>query len=230
MGIAAKLKKKVIGEGVVRPAPLDVPNDPHLVLAPVTGRLVAMEDVPDAPLAAGLLGEAFGVWPADEDTCAVYAPISGTITGAVPSSISIEADDGTQVTLRVGIDTQEMRGEGFTMFVGRRGDVVTAGECIMRFDRRKVAKAGHKDVVAAVVTNPGRFAAFLRTPAGPIEAGQAGMRLEPKESRGDGDGVAPAAAADAEKAADPTHGPVAGTASGSAAPQSASAGSAAGEA
>lgn len=205
MGIGSKLKRKVIGEGVRRPEALDVPDDSHLVLAPVTGRLVAMEDVPDAPLAAGLIGEAFGVWPADEDTCAVYAPISGTITGAVPSAINIEADDGAQVTLRVGIDTQEMRGEGFTMFVGRRGDVVRAGECIMCFDRRKVAKAGHEDVVVAVVTNPGRFGGFSRMPAGPVAAGEPGMRLEPK------DGAAQRAAA---SAAEP--GPAAAPATGKA--------------
>lgn len=177
MGIGARVKEKVIGKGVSRPEPLSVPQEPGLVLSPVSGELVAMEDIPDAPVAAGLLGEAFGVWPADEPVCAVYAPISGTITGAVPSSVGLEADDGTQVLLRIGIGTQEMRGAGFTLFVGRHGDVVEAGECIMQFDRRKVEKAGLKDVIVTIVTNPGHFASVGRVPAGSVTAGSAALTL-----------------------------------------------------
>lgn len=180
MGIGARLKRKVIGRGVARPAPLDAAQVAGTVLAPVTGELVAMEDIPDAPLAAGLLGEAVGVWPSDEPVCAVYAPISGTITGAVPSTVTIEADDGTKLLLRIGLGTQEMRGQGFTLFVGRRGDVVEAGECILQFDRRKVEKAGLKDIVCAVVTNPGHFSGVSRVPAGRVAAGSAALTLAPR--------------------------------------------------
>lgn len=188
MGFGARLRRRVIGDGVERPRPLEVSQRPGTVLAPVTGELVEMEDIPDAPVAAGLLGEAVGFWPADEPTCEVYAPISGTIVGAVPSQVSIEADDGTRLTLNIGIDTQEMRGEGFTLFVGRRGDVVEAGECIMRFDRRKVAKAGHKDVVAAIVTNPGHFVGFARAGTGPVRAGETALTFEPRHQAEGGEG------------------------------------------
>lgn len=179
MGILDRFKKKV-GGGIQQPDPLDVDVAPGTVIAPASGELVAMEDIPDAVFAAGLMGEAVGIWPEDGN---VYAPISGTVTAAVSYAVGIEADDGTQVLLHIGLGTAEMRGNGFTMFVGRHGDVIEAGECLVSFDRHKVEKAGHKDIVITVVTNPGHFARVEAVPAGAIRAGDAVLTLTPKASR-----------------------------------------------
>lgn len=119
------------------------------VLSAVSGRLVAMRDIPDPVFASGALGVCAGVWP-EEDV--VFAPVSGTVTAAMPHAVGIATDDGLELLVHAGIDTVEMRGDGFELYCGR-GDRVEAGDALMAFSRAKVAKAGYQDIVICVVTN-----------------------------------------------------------------------------
>lgn len=167
MGILGRVRHKVIGEGVRQPPALDATYESGRVLAPATGELVAMEDIPDAPFAAGLRGEAVGIWP---DGGVVYAPVTGTVTQAMSHALVMETDDGLEVLVHVGVDVVEMRGEGFHGFC-RKGDVVGVGECLLTFDRAKVAKAGHPDIVVVSVAGK-RIERAERVPAGAVRAGE----------------------------------------------------------
>lgn len=123
------------------------------VLSAVTGRLVAMRDIPDPVFASGALGVCAGVWP-EEDV--VFAPVSGVVTAAMPHAMVIATDDGLELLVHAGIDTVELRGDGFELYRGR-GDRVRAGDALMAFSRAKVAKAGYQDIVICVVANSDRY-------------------------------------------------------------------------
>lgn len=127
---------------------------PVILCAPVSGRVVAMADVPDPVFAGGMLGEGCGVWPSDSVVC---APVAGTVSAAMSHAVGIMGDDGVEVLVHVGLDTVEMAGEGFELLV-KPGDYISAGHPLVRIDRDKIAAAGYKDCVVLAVSNSAELA------------------------------------------------------------------------
>ena len=127
---------------------------PVILCAPVSGRVVAMADVPDPVFAGGMLGEGCGVWPSDSVVC---APVAGTVSAAMSHAVGIMGDDGVEVLVHVGLDTVEMAGEGFELLV-KPGDYNSAGQPLVRIDRDKIAAAGYMDCVVLAVSNSAELA------------------------------------------------------------------------
>lgn len=131
------------------PAPVEVEAASGVLFSPASGRVVPMSDVPDPVFAEGLLGKGCAVWPTDS---VVFAPATGTVTVALSHAVGVAADDGAEVLVHVGLDTVEMNGAGFTLFV-KVGDRVLAGQPLMRIDRKAIQEAGHPDCVVLAVSN-----------------------------------------------------------------------------
>lgn len=123
--------------------------DPLQILSPATGRVVRMADIPDPVFSEGMVGVSVGVWPDDDE---VRCPVDGTVTAAMPHAYGISTPGGVEVIVHVGVDTVEMRGEGFDVRVAK-GLRVLAGQTLVRVDRGKVSQAGYPDVVILVVSN-----------------------------------------------------------------------------
>ena len=115
------------------------------------GKVIPYTDIPDPTFAAGTLGQGVGIQPEDEY---VYAPIDGEISSVAESkhAIGISGENDMEVLIHVGVDTVEMKGDGFEDFV-KEGDKVKKGQRIMKFDREKIQKAGHPDTVVLLLTN-----------------------------------------------------------------------------
>ena len=88
----------------------------------------------------------------------VYAPMDGEIVSVADSkhAIGICDDNDQELLIHVGIDTVEMKGDGFTPFVAE-GDKVTKGQKILEFDLAKIAAAGHPNTVVVLLTNSDDF-------------------------------------------------------------------------
>ena len=121
------------------------------VLAPVDGAATPLSEVPDPVFAQGMLGPGMAVKPSEG---VIYAPVTGTVTSAVETghALGLTSDDGMEVLIHVGVDTVEMRGDGFHVLVSK-GDRVEAGTPLITFDREKIRAAGHDDVVMVSVMN-----------------------------------------------------------------------------
>ncbi|MBK8464084.1 MAG: PTS glucose transporter subunit IIA [Nigerium sp.] len=121
------------------------------VAAPIAGRLIALADVPDPVFSSGMMGAGVGIVPSDGT---VYAPLSGTVVAAMASghAYGIRGDDGVEVLVHVGIDTVNMKGEGFEMKVAK-GDRVEAGQVLAVVDLAAVKAAGHPTTTVMIVTN-----------------------------------------------------------------------------
>ena len=133
-------------------APAGVPA--LTIMAPLTGIIVPMEEIPDPAFAEGILGSCVGIEPPEGrgEVC-LLAPMDGTVTQCSDTghAVGITAADGkTAVLLHAGIDTVEMRGEGFTLQV-REGDSITAGTPVLTMDTAKVRAAGHPCTVIVIV-------------------------------------------------------------------------------
>ena len=120
------------------------------VLQPVRGNVIAREAIPDDTLASGILGDGVGIEPTDG---LVVAPFDGTISSVADSrhAVAVEAG-GMELLIHVGVDTVNMKGDGFTCLV-KEGDKVKTGQPLIRFDRAKIKAAGYSDTVAVLLTN-----------------------------------------------------------------------------
>lgn len=126
--------------------------DEELVLyAPIQGKAIPREEIPDETFASGILGDGIGIEP---DTGKVTAPFDGEISSLAETchAIGISGPGGMEVLIHVGIDTVKMDGDGFTLFV-KEGDSVKAGQKLMEFDMDKIKKAGYSTVSAVLLTN-----------------------------------------------------------------------------
>ena len=115
------------------------------------GKVIPYTEIPDPTFAAGTLGQGVGIQPEDEF---VYAPIDGEISSVAESkhAIGISGENDMEVLIHVGVDTVEMKGDGFEDFV-KEGDKVKKGQKLMKFNREKIKAAGHPDTVVLLLTN-----------------------------------------------------------------------------
>lgn len=132
-----------------KPEAVAASADKGAVCSPATGRVEVTDQIPDPVFACEAMGQTVAVWPSDGN---VFAPISGAIASAMPHAFGIEGDDGVEVLVHVGVDTVNMKGDGFQGFV-QDGDHVKAGQKLITFDIAKIKAAGYSPVVAVLLTN-----------------------------------------------------------------------------
>ncbi len=178
MGLLDKLFGKVDArvEPPARPEPVAVEPSPSGIYATCDGELMHMPDLPDPVFASGAMGVAVGIKPAHG---VVHAPVSGTITLMTGTlhALGIRSDEGVDILIHVGVDTVNMKGDGFHGFV-EQGQHVVAGESLMTMDLDRIAEAGYSDVVILVVINSDEYASVIPAPAGPVVAGAQVMTVE----------------------------------------------------
>ena len=155
VGLFEKLGLSILGRSEPAIEPVPTPEDPQAVLAPVTGRLVALGDVSDPAFSQGMLGTGVGIKPEGN---VAFSPVTGTVVAEVKSAhaLLIKAQSGAEVLLHVGLDSVALHGAGFRQLV-RKGDEVRAGVPVLRFDRDLMAERGLDDTVVVTVTNPEAF-------------------------------------------------------------------------
>ena len=124
------------------PRAISASAEPGGVLAPVDGVATPLSQVSDPVFAQGMLGPGMAVKPSGN---VIYAPVAGTVTSAVDTghALGLTSDDGMEVLIHIGVDTVEMRGDGFNVLV-EKGD---------HFDVEKIRAAGHDDMVIVSVMN-----------------------------------------------------------------------------
>jgi glucose-specific phosphotransferase system IIA component len=119
------------------------------VLAPVPGRAVALEEVPDPIFAGAMVGPGAAIDPPREVLDAI-APVSGTLVKVFPHAFVILSTEGVGVLVHLGLDTVELGGEGFTLHV-RQGAEVAAGDVVVTYDVPAIEAAGLNPIVPVVV-------------------------------------------------------------------------------
>ena len=122
------------------------------MLAPVSGTAVPLSEVPDEVFAEGMAGEGGAIVPGASGEA--VAPVSGTLVKLFEGghAFGIETDGGVELIVHVGLDTIEMRGNGFEK-LATEGDWVEAGQPIVRFDLDEIKNSGYDPVTPVVVTN-----------------------------------------------------------------------------
>lgn len=128
----------------------------EVILAPISGEAEDLSKVNDPVFSTKAMGDGAAIVPNDGT---VYAPVSGEITVAYDTkhAYGIKSDKGAEVLIHIGIDTVNLKGEGFTSDV-KQGQHVNAGDKLGSVDLDVVTKAGYDPTVMTIVTNTADYA------------------------------------------------------------------------
>lgn len=129
--------------------------------APIQGTIVPRNEIPDDTFAAGVLGDGVGI---DPEEGVVVAPFDGEISSVTDTkhAIGITGPADMEVLIHVGVDTVNMKGDGFELLV-EEGQKVKAGQKLMTFDIAKIKAAGYSPVAAVLLTNSDDYPEFKVT-------------------------------------------------------------------
>ncbi|WKD59613.1 beta-glucoside-specific PTS transporter subunit IIABC [Corynebacterium caspium] len=123
--------------------------------SPLSGKIIALNEVKDAAFAGGALGAGIAIEPLQGE---VRAPAAGKVVALFPTkhAIGFKTDSGIELLIHIGLDTVSLQGKHFETFV-KKGDEVAAGELLVRFDREAIAAAGFDLTTPVVISNTKKF-------------------------------------------------------------------------
>ncbi|WP_437889246.1 PTS beta-glucoside transporter subunit IIABC [Phytobacter sp. V91] len=149
--------------------PIATPPGENEILAPMTGTVLALEQVPDATFATGVLGEGTAIIPLDNK---VIAPFAGEVASLFQTkhAIGLLSDSGIELLIHVGIDTVKLDGKPFTAHVSV-GDKVQPGDLLLEFDREAILAAGYSLSTPIIISNSDSFRGVTTVAATSVESG-----------------------------------------------------------
>src|SRR5258708_11556700 len=143
----------------------------HIVLlAPLTGPVVPLADVPDPVFSGGMFGDGIGIDPLVGQ---LVAPCAGVVTHLARTghALTLATAEGAEILLHIGIDTVGLNGKGFTPKVPQ-GATVRAGDLLIEFDLDYVASTAPSLVSVITVANSDAFEIVERPAGGLLKAGE----------------------------------------------------------
>jgi phosphocarrier protein FPr len=156
-------------------------QDSIVLLAPMTGLVVPLADVPDPVFADGMLGDGIGIDPLEGK---LVAPCEGVVTHLARTghALTLQTAQGAEILLHIGIDTVDLNGQGFAAKVAQ-GARVKAGDILIEFDQDFVATKAPSLISIVAVANTDVFEIVERpgeTRRGMIRTGEPLLVLRSK--------------------------------------------------
>lgn len=156
--------------------------------APVQGKMIALEEVPDKIFSSKLVGEGVAFIP---DRGELVSPVAGTVVHLHSSkhAIGLSTKEGLEVLIHIGIDTAFIDGDWFAAEV-EEGQEVIAGQLLIRFNLPKLRKLAKSMATPMVITNKEKVKSWSFAPYKRVKKGQASVLsvvLQDRE-RGQSDG------------------------------------------
>lgn len=155
--IKGQMRDIIQGKTPETPAEEEAPETPTQVdstldiAMPLQGDLISLDAVPDKMFSEKMMGDGFAIEPTDG---LVVSPVKGQVVNLFPTmhAVGLLAEDGTEVLVHIGVDTVNMKGDGFEAFVSQ-GDNVNVGDELIRFDLDKVKREAKAATTPVIFTN-----------------------------------------------------------------------------
>lgn len=140
------------------------------IYAPVSGKTVPIETIPDPVFAQKTIGDGISVDPSSNILC---APCDGTIANihSAHHALTIQTPQGIEVLLHIGLDTVMLKGEGFKVHA-TVGQSVKTGDSLITFDRDLIGRNGKSLLTEIVITNMERIADITAKTDTQVQAGK----------------------------------------------------------
>jgi len=173
--ISAVLPTQTVSPKIEAVAAPEIKNDtqqPALatLVAPVSGEIVMLEQVPDAAFSSKAVGDGVAINPTGE---LVVAPLAGTIVKifATHHAFCLESEEGIEIIVHMGIDTVALEGKGFERLVEEGAEVVQ-GQPILRMDLAYLSEHAPSMISPIVVSNSDDYAQLTLKAEKQVIAGQ----------------------------------------------------------
>lgn len=121
------------------------------ILAPMTGDIIEITQVEDEVFSEKMVGDGVAIEPREG---IVVSPVQGRIVQIFPTkhALGIETVEGLEILIHIGLDTVELKGEGFKSYV-KVGDEVKVGDKLLEVDLDFIRKSGRSTVSPIIITN-----------------------------------------------------------------------------
>ncbi|HYE83354.1 MAG TPA: PTS glucose transporter subunit IIA [Clostridia bacterium] len=126
-------------------------DDTIILYRPLKGKVIDITDVKDDMFSTRMMGDGVAVEPESET---ILSPCDGKIL-LIPKTlhaVALETKGGAEVLIHIGIDTVELKGQGFTCHVNA-GDMVKRGDRLISIDRDYIMREGKPLTTPIVITN-----------------------------------------------------------------------------
>ncbi|WP_431800415.1 glucose-specific PTS transporter subunit IIBC [Halobacillus andaensis] len=120
-------------------------------VSPMKGKVLPITEVPDQVFSGKMMGDGFAIEPIDGK---IVSPINGKVLNVFPTkhAIGLQAENGMEILIHIGIDTVKLKGEGFTSKV-EEGTEVKQGQTLMEVDLDYVSENATSIITPIVFTN-----------------------------------------------------------------------------
>jgi glucose-specific phosphotransferase system IIA component len=145
-------------------------EDKKGIVSLTNGELLDITKVPDEVFSTKMMGDGFAIKSNDG---VIVSPVDGKI-GVVfetKHAIIIESTEGKEILIHLGIDTVNLKGEGFEVFVNV-GDEVKAGDRLVKMDVEFI-EANAKSSISPVIFTNLESNESIKVIEGPVSVGEA---------------------------------------------------------
>lgn len=141
--------------------------------APVSGKMIALGEVPDPIFSGKIVGEGVAFIPEKGE---LVSPIAGKVLHVHPSmhAIGLESKEGLEVLLHIGIDTSTLEEKCFFAQVSE-GDEVMAGQLLIRFNLPKLRQLAKSLATPMLITNREVVKSWYFAPYKKVKRGQSSV-------------------------------------------------------
>ncbi|ABR36911.1 PTS sugar transporter subunit IIA [Clostridium beijerinckii] len=127
-------------------------NKNKLLYAFTDGVSVDISEVKDEVFSQKMMGEGIAIKPSSNK---IFSPCDGTIVTIMKESkhaIGIRTEDGVEILIHVGLDTVNLKGEGFNLYCEEE-KYVKKGELLLEFDKELLKEKGIEDITMLIIPN-----------------------------------------------------------------------------
>lgn len=142
------------------------------IVAPMTGKAVALEQVPDPAFAQKIIGDGIAIEPSQG---LLIAPFDGHVVHLIDSkhSLVLGHESGLELLVHIGVNTVSLEGKPFTTHV-KSGDKFKQGDKLIEFDMEAIKAAGLPVITPIIVAN-GDVVQELKVNEGAVTAGSGSL-------------------------------------------------------
>lgn len=137
--------------------------------APLNGRIVPLDQLPDPMFALGMMGAGVAIEPMSGE---VRAPCAGEVfyVHKRGHAIKLRTREGAEILIHIGLESVAMHGEGFRVKVAE-GQRINEGDLLLQFDHEQLASQCGPITTPVLVVNDTAFSVVSSVSSGVVEIG-----------------------------------------------------------
>ena len=147
-----------------------------LILSPLTGRAVPLEEVPDPVFSQKIIGDGMAVIPTEGK---IVSPADAQIVSVADTghAYGLKTEEGVELLIHVGLETVSLKGESFKIHV-KPGDTVKAGDLLAEVDLEFLEERKINPITPVLICGGMEGRVLVKSQPGQVEAGKSVLLTE----------------------------------------------------